>query len=67
MSDKKAKDSRKIVKPGQDIVASMAKDFKLELLSQINKGPNELVIDMSGVKMVDSIGLGVIFSTYNSL
>ena len=67
MNGKKGKNRKKVIKPAQDIVASMAKDFKLELRSQIEKGPKELVIDMNGVKAIDSIGLGVILSAYNSL
>lgn len=58
---------RVTVKVGQDVVASMARDFKQELSSLVQGGAKELVIDLAGAEMIDSIGLGVILATYNSL
>ncbi|GAB6093840.1 hypothetical protein JCM14469_00920 [Desulfatiferula olefinivorans] len=55
------------IKPGKDVVASMANEFRAELNSQIQESPSELVIDLSGVEMVDSVGIGVIIATHNSL
>jgi anti-anti-sigma factor len=56
-----------VVRPGIDIVASMAEDFKRELLSAINDRPSDFVIDLAGVEMVDSVGIGVIIATHNTL
>lgn len=56
-----------IVKPGTDVVASMAEGFKTELLSVINDSTNEIVIDLAGVEMVDSVGIGVIIAAHNTL
>ncbi|PIE62575.1 MAG: anti-anti-sigma factor [Desulfobacter postgatei] len=56
-----------IVKPGEDVVASMADAFKAELLSAVNSSQGTLVIDLNGVNIVDSVGIGVIIATYNSL
>ncbi len=56
-----------IVKPGKDVVASMANDFRTQLHELVQKSPNELVIDLDGVEMVDSVGIGVIIATHNSL
>jgi anti-anti-sigma factor len=56
-----------IIKPGVDIVASMAEDFKAELLSVINESSVGVVIDMEGVQMVDSVGIGVIIAAHNTL
>lgn len=56
-----------IVKPGMDIVASMADDFKNELLSVINDSSAGVVIDLAGVEMVDSVGIGVIIAAHNTL
>ncbi len=56
-----------IIKPGMDIVASMAGDFKNELLSAINDSSGEVVIDLQGVEMVDSVGIGVIIAAHNTL
>ncbi len=62
------KDGSKItVTPGKDIVASMANDFRAELNTLIGESPEQLVIDLKGVEMVDSVGIGVIIATHNSL
>ena len=55
------------VKPGEDVVASMAEAFKGELLSAVNSSQGNLVIDLAGVNMVDSVGIGVIIAAHNSL
>ena len=63
-----AKDGdRTIVKPGQDIVASVVPELREELRSLVEEGPKELVIDLSGVEMVDSVGIGVFIATHNSM
>lgn len=67
MSEIVREGSQVIVKPSTDIVASMANDFKTELHGLVDEGPEELVIDLSGVEMVDSVGIGVIIATHNSL
>ena len=56
-----------IIKPGKDVVASMAEEFKAELLSVINGSSAEVVIDLAGVEMVDSVGIGVIIAAHNTL
>ncbi|WP_320042029.1 STAS domain-containing protein [uncultured Desulfobacter sp.] len=55
------------IKPGEDVVASMAEAFKGELLSAVDSSEGTLVIDLEGVSMVDSVGIGVIIAVYNSL
>ncbi|WP_300457706.1 STAS domain-containing protein [Desulfobacula sp.] len=56
-----------IIKPGMDVVASMAEDFKAELLAVINESSTDVVIDLEGVEMLDSIGIGVIIAAHNTL
>jgi len=56
-----------VVKPGVDLVASMAKELRSQLHGLVQESPKMLVIDLSGVKMVDSVGIGVIIATHNSL
>ncbi|MBW1898213.1 MAG: STAS domain-containing protein [Deltaproteobacteria bacterium] len=56
-----------VVKPGADVVASMANEFRSQLHELIQESPKILVIDLNGVKMVDSVGIGVIIATHNSL
>ena len=67
MSDIAKDGDQAIVKPGTDVVASMAQGFRNELRSLVEKGLKELVIDLAGVEMIDSIGLGVFIATHNSL
>ncbi len=55
------------IKPGEDVVASMAESFKGELLSAVNSSQGNLIIDLAGVNMVDSVGIGVIIAAHNSL
>ena len=61
------KATKKTVKPGKDIVASMADDFRKKLIKAIEQGIKSITIDFNGVEMVDSIGLGVIIAAHNSL
>ena len=56
-----------IIIPGMSIVASMAEDFKKELLTAIHAYKGKVVIDLAGVDMVDSVGLGVIIAAHNTL
>ncbi len=56
-----------IIRPGTDVVASMAEGFKNDLLSAINSSDGIIVIDLEGVEMVDSVGIGVIIASHNSL
>ncbi len=55
------------IKPGVDVVASMAENFKNELLSAINDSEEDFTIDLQGVEMVDSVGIGVIIAAHNTL
>lgn len=67
MAGTKKKTTKKSVKPGKDIIASMADDFRKKLLKLVKDGVKELTIDLAGVKMVDSVGLGVLIAAHNSL
>lgn len=67
MTAVKEKAEPHVVQPGADIVASMADDFKSNLLQMVEKGIPELIIDFTGVDIVDSVGLGVVIATHNTL
>ena len=56
-----------IVKPGRDIVASMIDELKSELKQALDDGAAALTIDLSGVEMMDSMGIGVLIAAHNSL
>ncbi|MDY6823862.1 MAG: STAS domain-containing protein [Thermodesulfobacteriota bacterium] len=60
-------DSGMTVKPKGNLVASMADEFRGELQSLVKEQPGQIVIDMKGVEMVDSVGIGVMIAVHNSL
>lgn len=64
---KAKKATKKTMKPGKDIVASMADDFRKKLLKAVDQGIKSLTIDFTGVEMIDSVGLGVLIAAHNSL
>lgn len=55
------------ITPGCDIVASGIDELKRELKGIIDGGLATLTIDLSGTKMIDSMGIGILIATYNSL
>ncbi|MBF0102685.1 MAG: STAS domain-containing protein [Desulfobacterales bacterium] len=67
MSEIIKKDGQGIIRPGRDVVASMANEFKSEINTLIQESSGDIVIDLKGVEMVDSVGIGVIIATHNSL
>lgn len=67
MSDTTIDGTKVTVTPHQDIVASMAKDFKGELKAVLDGEVSQLTIDLGQVRMIDSSGLGVLIAAHNSL
>ena len=57
----------KRVTPGKDIVTPMAEEFRAELLELVEDGVKALTVDLDGVGVVDSVGLGVLIAAHNSL
>ena len=55
------------IKPGQDIVASTIDELKSELKGILEGSPIKLIIDFSETTMIDSMGIGILIATYNSL
>ncbi len=60
-------DNRAEVKPNGDVVASSADELRSELKKLVGEGISQLTLNMTGVEVVDSIGLGLLISTHNSL
>lgn len=56
-----------VVAPDGDIVASMVVAFKERLREAAKHNPKGLTIDMAGVAQVDSVGLGLLIATHNTL
>jgi len=67
MSEIVRKDNLVIISPGQDLVNSITETFIQELKDEIRKSPSEIIIDLSGVEKIDSIGFGVIIAAHNSM
>ena len=61
------KNNKVLIKPRHNLVASIANSFRSELHSLIQDSPEELIIDLAGVEIVDSVGIGIIIATHNSL
>lgn len=53
--------------PGRDIVSSMVPEFKQELNALVAGDVTELCLDLSGVAMMDSVGIGMIIAAHNSM
>lgn len=67
MSDIKKKKGGATVVLNGDMVANITQEVKDELLSLIKDGRINLIIDFDKVEMVDSLGIGVLVGTHNSL
>jgi len=61
-------DNRVVVQPtGDTIVAATIPELRSRMRDVLEKGVHELVIDLAGVRMVDSSGLGLLIAAHNSL
>ena len=62
------RDGRKsIVKPGKDIVSAIAAELRQEFKNLVESGATGICVDLTGVDVIDSIGLGLLISVHNSL
>ena len=52
---------------GDTIVAATIPELRLKMRDIVGEGVRELVVDLTGVRMVDSSGIGLLISAYNSL
>ncbi len=59
--------SEVIYKPARDIVTTAVDAIKVDLRKSIDTSEGILSIDLSGVDMIDSRGLGLLIATANSL
>ncbi len=67
MSDITKNGDKVIVNPGQDIVASFAAELKGEMKQALDDGAVEIAVDLTGVEMMDSMGIAVLIAAHNSL
>ena len=50
-----------------DLVSATATNLRQDLLSAITADPSGLTIDLSNVRILDSVGLGVLVAAHNTL
>ena len=55
------------VKPNQDVVASLSNELRTTLKQALDAGATDIILDLVGVEMIDSSGLGAMIAGHNSL
>lgn len=63
----KSENASKMLQPPGDLVAPTIEAFKKEVRSLLRKNPRSLILDLARVRMVDSVGLGVLITAHNAL
>jgi anti-anti-sigma factor len=53
--------------PGRDIVVSTVDTMKLDMKERIASSEGDFTVDLTGVEMIDSKGLGLLIAAYNTL
>ena len=59
--------SRGVLKLESNLVASAVDGLRVLVNNTIKEGVKELTIDLSGISIVDSMGIGFLISAHNSL
>lgn len=67
MSDTADASGGVVVRPGQDIVASSVEALRAQWKKLLASGAAALTVDLAGVEMIDSVGLGLLIATHNTL
>ncbi len=67
MLEVKKKGDRIFVKPKEDIRSETVQEWRSELSPVVKEVQKEMIIDFGEVNVIDSMGLGVLVATYNSL
>ena len=61
-------DNKAVLRPGGDnIVAATIPALRAKMRAIVEEGVQELVIDLTDVRMVDSSGIGLLIAAHNSL
>ena len=58
---------RTVARVSEDMVGSKIEELRAELSNLIKNDHTDLTLDMSVVDMVDSLGMGLLVATHNSL
>lgn len=67
MSEIRREGGRAVIRPGRDIVASAVEGLKTEIKDFLAVETGPVAIDLTGVDMVDSVGIGLLIATHNTL
>jgi anti-anti-sigma factor len=62
-----AKNQKKIIKPGKAVTAPKVDGLRDKLLKVPEQKIKKLVLDFAKVETVDSVGLGLVLATYNTM
>ena len=60
-------DGAVVLQPAGDVVAAVVPELREVLRGAVAEGAREMVWDLSNVKMLDSAGIGLLISAYNSI
>lgn len=63
----KSENAASVLQPPGDLVAPTIEAFKKEVRSVLRRNPRFLILDLIRVRMVDSVGLGVLIAAHNAL
>lgn len=67
MHDVRTEDGQTIFCPDGDIVASAAETLRARIKDIVQSGDGALVIDLSRVELIDSVGIGLLIAVHNTL
>ena len=56
-----------VIRPAGDVVAALVPRLRTSLREVVAQGAREVVVDLTGVEMVDSSGIGLLIAAHNSL
>jgi anti-anti-sigma factor len=61
-------DNKAVIRPaGDSIVAASIPELRSKMRGIVDEGVRDMVVDLTDVQMVDSSGIGLLISAYNSL
>ncbi len=55
------------VRPEPGLVASAAEELRPRLLEAVRSGAVEVVFDLEGIQQIDSLGIGLLIATHNTV
>ncbi len=55
------------IKPDRDLVFKIINEIKADLCSLTQESPKEIIVDLTGVEIIDSVGIGILVATHNTL